>query len=146
VVALPGGADLQRFHPSQDGAATRRAFGIAPDVPLVGLVSGFRVMKGHDVTIEAAGRLAGAGRRFHMLLVGHGALEPRIRRAITSADLGHVITLAGSMADLPATIAAFDIALYPAIESDGMSRVLFEYLAMGKAVIASRVGVVPEVL
>ncbi len=43
-------------------------------------------------------------------------------------------------------MAALDIALYSAIESDGMSRVLFEYLAAGKPVIASRVGVVPEVL
>ena len=43
-------------------------------------------------------------------------------------------------------VAAFDVALYVPLESDGMSRVLFEYLAAGRAVIASRVGVVPEVL
>jgi glycosyltransferase involved in cell wall biosynthesis len=43
-------------------------------------------------------------------------------------------------------MAAFDAALYVPLESDGMSRVLFEYLALGKPVVASRVGVVPEVL
>jgi len=146
AVALPGGADLRRFHPSVDGAATRRALGVAPEVPLLGLVSGFRVMKGHNVAIEALARLARAGRRFRALFVGQGALEPRIRGAITSAHLGDVITVAGSVTDLPSTVAAFDAALYPAIESDGMSRVLFEYLATGKPVIASRVGVVPEIL
>jgi glycosyltransferase involved in cell wall biosynthesis len=38
------------------------------------------------------------------------------------------------------------VALYIPLESDGMSRVLFEYLAAGVPVVASRVGVVPEVL
>ena len=54
--------------------------------------------------------------------------------------------MAGFVADLPAAIAAFDVALYAAFESEGMSRVLFEYLAMGMPVVATRVGVVPEVL
>ncbi len=146
VVALPGGVDLLRFHPLLDGAAARRALGVAPDVPLIGLVSGLRVMKGHQVAIDAAGRLAGAGRRFQMLFIGGGALESRIRQDIAAAGLASRIAVVGFVPDLPAAMAALDLALYPAIESDGMSRVLFEYLATGKPVVASRVGVVPEVL
>jgi glycosyltransferase involved in cell wall biosynthesis len=38
------------------------------------------------------------------------------------------------------------VALYAALESDGMSRVLWEYLASAVPVVATRVGVVPEVL
>ena len=146
IVALPGGVDLVRFHPLLDGAAARRALGVAPDVPLIGLVSGLRVMKGHQVAIDAAGRLAGAGRRFQMLFIGGGALESRIRQDIAAAGLASRITVVGFVPDLPAVMAALDLALYPAIESDGMSRVLFEYLATGTPVVASRVGVVPEVL
>jgi glycosyltransferase involved in cell wall biosynthesis len=56
------------------------------------------------------------------------------------------VRVVGFVPDLPAAMAALDLALYPALESDGMSRVLFEYLATGKPVVASRVGVVPEVL
>ncbi len=146
VVALPGGVDLLRFHPLLDGAAARRALGVAPDVPLIGLVSGLRVMKGHQVAIDAAGRLAGAGRRFQMLFIGRGALESRIRHAIAGAGLASRIAVVGFVPDLPAAMTALDLALYPAIESDGMSRVLFEYLATGTPVVASRVGVVVEVL
>jgi len=146
VVALPGGVDLVRFHPLLDGAAARRALGVVPDVPLIGLVSGLRVMKGHQVAIDAAARLAGAGRRFQMLFIGRGALESRIRQAIAAAGLASRITVVGFVPDVPVAMAALDLALYPAIESDGMSRVLFEYLAAAKPVVASRVGVVPEVL
>jgi glycosyltransferase involved in cell wall biosynthesis len=129
-----------------DGTTARRAAGAAPEMPLIGLVSGLRVMKGHLVAIEAARQLACAGRRFHLLFIGQGALESRVRRAIATAGLEHCVTLLGFVSDLPATMAGLDLALYSSIESDGMSRVLFEYLATGRPVVASRVGVVPEVL
>ncbi len=146
VVALPGGVDLTRFHPGVDGRVARRALGAPSDVSLIGLVSGLRVMKGHHAAIEATRRLAGSGRRFHLLFVGGGALDTGIRQAVVAAGLSRHVTVMGFVPDLPAAMAALDLALYAAIESDGMSRVLFEYLATGKPVVASRVGVVPEVL
>jgi len=146
VVAIPGGVDLARFHPGVDGTGWRRALGLPADVPLIGLLSGLRVMKGHEIAIGAAAALAAAGRRFHMVFIGHGRLEPRVREAIAREHLSNRISLMGFAPDVPAAVSALDMALYPALESDGMSRVLFEYLAVGKPVVASRVGVVSEVL
>ena len=146
VVTLRGGVDIERFRPSVDGTELRRALDPAGKSPLIGLVSGLRVMKGHEVAVAAAARLARGDRGFHMVLAGEGSFEPRIRQAIVSSGLTDRISVAGFIPDLPQAMAAFDIALYAAMESEGMSRVLFEYLAMGKPVVASRVGVVPEVL
>jgi glycosyltransferase involved in cell wall biosynthesis len=121
VVAIPGGVDADRFRP---GAASTREgglrarLGLLPDVPLIGLVSGFRVMKGHETAIAAAARLAAGGRRFHLLLVGQGPLAERVRGHLEAAGL----------------------------RDRTSARVVFEYLASGVAVVASRVGVVPEVL
>jgi glycosyltransferase involved in cell wall biosynthesis len=78
--------------------------------------------------------------------VGRGAREGVIREAIKRAALERHVTVAGWAPDLPAVMAALDIGLYVPLESDGMSRVLFEYLAAGRPVIAARTGVVPEVL
>ena len=69
-----------------------------------------------------------------------------MRAQVEAAGLGDRISILGFVDDLPAAMAALDIALYSALESDGMSRVLFEYLASGVPVVASRVGVVPEIL
>jgi len=146
VVALPGGVDLRRFHPGLDGGAFRRSLALAPDMPLIGLVAGLRVMKGHRVVVDAVRRLAASGRRFHVVFVGAGSFERPIRQAIVDAGLENRITITGFAPDLPAAIAALDVALYAALESDGMSRVVFEYLAMARPVVATRVGVVPEVL
>jgi glycosyltransferase involved in cell wall biosynthesis len=146
VVTLPGGVDARRFHLRGDDPAARRALGAPAGVPLIGIVAGFRVMKGHQVAIDAAARLAGAGRAFHMAFIGRGALEARVRATIVAAGLERSISVVGFVSELPAAMAALDVALYPVLESDGMSRVLFEYLATGTPVVASRVGVVPEVL
>lgn len=149
VVTMPGGVDVDRFRPGAEPArdhGIRAALGLPRDVPIVGLVSGFRVMKGHQTVVEAAARLAAGGRRFHLLLIGQGPFVPKVRAQVEAAGLGDRISILGYVDDLPAAMAVLDVALYSALESDGMSRVLFEYLAAGVPVVASRVGVVPEIL
>jgi len=146
VVALPGGADGERFRRGLDGAGLRQELGLAAGVPLVGLLSGFRVMKGHAVVVEAAQRVTASGRGFHLLFVGRGPFEAATRGSVVRAGLGNRVSFLGFVDDPARVVGALDIALYPPLESDGMSRVLFEYLAAGRAVIASRVGVAAEVL
>lgn len=149
VVTMPGGVDVDRFRPDARpvrDSGIRAALGVPPDVPIIGLVSGFRVMKGQRTAVEATARLAAEGRRFHLLLIGEGPFAARVRAQVEAAGLRDRISILGFVDDLPAAMAALDIALYSALESDGMSRVLFEYLASGVPVVASRVGVVPEIL
>ena len=145
VIALPGGADAEAYRPRPADPTVRAALG-GSDIPLIGLVSGFRVMKGHQIVVEAAKRLIATGRRVRFAFVGRGARETVIRDAIKRAGLEQHVTIAGWAPDLPAVMSALDVGLYAPLESDGMSRVLFEYLAAGRPIVAARTGVVPEVL
>ena len=111
--------------------------GVAADVPLVGLVAGLRVMKGHDVVVEAARILAARGARFHLALVGSGSREALVRRAVVEAGLSDRVSLTGFVRDMPQAMAALDVALYSALESEGMSRVIFEFLAPSMSHIKS---------
>jgi len=146
VVTLQGGVDLERFHLGVNGAPFRARLSVPAEVPLVGMVGGLRVMKGHRVVVLAAQRLARQGIRPRFLFVGQGPAEPAIREAIELKGLTGQFTLSGFVADLPEAIAAMDVTLYVPLESDGMSRVIFECLAAGRPLVASRVGVVPEVV
>ena len=47
VAALPGGADTERYHPVPRDPETYARLGGRPDRPLVGMIGGLRVMKGH---------------------------------------------------------------------------------------------------
>jgi glycosyltransferase involved in cell wall biosynthesis len=146
VVTLPGGADAEAYVPAPPSADVRRLLGAAAGAPLVGMVAGLRVMKGHRLVVEAAARLAARGIRPHFAFVGAGSQEAAIREAIARHGLGAQFNLAGFVPELPAVMSALDVALYVPLESDGMSRVVFEYLAAGRALVASRVGVVAEIL
>jgi len=146
IVTLAGGADAETYQPRPVNLEVRRALGGEDGRPLVGMVSGLRVMKGHRIVIEAARRLAARGVHPRIVFVGRGAHEGSLRQAIAAAGLTEQVTLGGFARDLPAVMTALDVGLYVPLESDGMSRVVFEYLAAGCPLIAARVGVVPEVL
>ena len=146
VVALPGGVDAETWRPDRSPRALRAALGVKDGVPVVGLLGGFRAMKGQTLALEATARLARAGRAFHLTLVGGGAMNLAIRALRARLSLADRVTIMDGPVDAPEMVAGFDGALYVPLESDGMSRVVFEYLAAGRPVVASRVGVVPEVL
>jgi glycosyltransferase involved in cell wall biosynthesis len=146
VIALPGGADAERYRPGPASAAVRARLGGEPGVPLVGMIGGLRVMKGHRVVVEAARALAARGVHARYVFVGQGSHERAVREAIRGAGLQDRCLVAGFAPDLPEVMRALDVALYVPLESDGMSRVLFEYLAAGCPLVAARVGVVPEIL
>ena len=146
VAALPGGADTEHYRPQPPDPEVYRSLGGRPDGLLVGMVAGLRVMKGHEVVIEAAARLNARGVRLHFVFLGRGSREQALRVRIGGAGLEPQISIGGFVDDLSTAMAALDVALYVPLESDGMSRVLFECLAAGRPLIASRVGVVPEVL
>ena len=146
VITLPGGADAESFRPRVADPALRVRLGASDGTPLVGMVAGLRVMKGHAVTIDAAARLRARGVDAHVVFVGQGRWEPRVRRSVQEHGLDDRVTIAGFVPDVPAAMAALDVALYVPLESDGMSRVVFEYLAAGRPLVAARTGVVPEIL
>jgi glycosyltransferase involved in cell wall biosynthesis len=146
VVAVPGGVDADRFRPRAADPSVRQRLGADGDTPLVGIVAGLRVMKGHATAVDAAARLDARGRGIRLAFVGQGRSEARIRRCVAQRGLDARVTLAGFAPDVPAAMAALDVALYVPLESEGMSRVVFEYLAAGRALVAARTGVVPEIL
>jgi glycosyltransferase involved in cell wall biosynthesis len=149
VVALPGGVDIERYRPdapAAHGLVPRNLLKVPPGVPLIGLVGGLRAMKGHETVVAAAARLASAGHAFHLVFIGQGPLAQHVRGLVEAAGLTDRVSLVGFLDELPVMMATLDIGLYAPLESEGMSRVLWEYLASAVPVVATRVGVVPEAL
>jgi glycosyltransferase involved in cell wall biosynthesis len=146
VIVLHGAVDPGAFRPGIADPGVRARLGAHEGASLVGVVAGLRVMKGHPVVVEAAAALRRRGVILPIAFVGEGPWEQHVRQLVSDAGLAEQVTLTGFAADMPKIMAALDIALYAPLESEGMSRVVFEYLAAGRALIASRTGVVPEIL
>lgn len=144
VRAIPGGVDATRFRPDADGTRFRRQHGLPDDARVIGLLGGLRGMKGHATFLEAARALQASGTRF--AIVGGGRHQTAIQQAAGAAGLEGRVVMTGFVERPEEAVAAFDIAVYASDSSEGMGRVLFEYMAAGRPIVATRVGLVPEVL
>lgn len=144
VITLAGGVDAAVFHPGVDGSAFRRRHGIGAGERVVGVLAGLRAMKGHGVFLEAARRLRGDDVRF--VVVGGGRHDAEVRATIERLGLGRRVVLAGFEAAPEQAVAAFDVAVSPSLSSEGMGRVVFEYMAAGRGLVATTVGLAAEVL
>ncbi len=145
VHVVPNGVDPGRFAPRAP-AASRSAV-------TVGFVGTLKPWHGTDVLLEAFRRLAAAadGHDLRLLVVGDGPLRQTLASAAAAAGIADQVTFTGSVepAEVPALLAATDIAVapYPPRQDDYFSPLkVYEYLAAGVPVVASRVGQVPDVI
>lgn len=103
--------------------------------------------KGHLVLLQALAILVREGVSFEMTLVGDGPMRPQIERAIRELRLERHVELAGWMSNAEvrtAIRAARAVVLSSFIE--GVPIVLMEAMALGRPVIATHVGGIPELV
>jgi glycosyltransferase involved in cell wall biosynthesis len=83
-----------------------------------------------------------------LLVVGDGPARADLEQLARSLNLAERVRFTGFVAreDVPAYVAAFDIALQPAVTAYASPLKLFEYLALGKAIVAPRLPNMEEVL
>jgi glycosyltransferase involved in cell wall biosynthesis len=103
--------------------------------------------KAHLVLIGAARRLHAAGVEFELVFAGDGPMRPRIEEAIREAGLQHTVTITGWIPgeQVRAQIAAAR-ALVLASFMENLPVVIMESLALGRPVISTYVGGIPELV
>lgn len=151
---LPMGVDLARFDISQwPQRVARRRFGIG-EGRMVLFLGRLEEVKGVRLLIEAIRTLAD----FHsgvasLYIAGDGRERPSLEELVTQYRLEKGVHFLGAVSreEVPPLLAASDLVCVPSIVQkdgvvEGMPVVVLEALAMGKAVIASRVGGIPDVV
>jgi len=149
----PNGVDAEEFHPGIDGRRVRRHYGLPAKILVVGFIGTFAAWHGVDVLVEAA-ILSLKKRSMRFLLIGDGALRSALERGIIDRGLERSITFTGliSHSEAPEYLAACDILVspHPGFKDDskffGSPTKLFEYMAMGKAIVASDLEQIGEVI
>lgn len=79
------------------------------------------------------------------LLVGDGEMRSVLQAQVHALGLSDRIVFTGFREDIPALIAGMDVFVLPSI-NEGMGRVLVMAMALGKPIVATRVGGVAELL
>lgn len=142
------GEDLGRLDPAKvDGQKVRTELGIGDDTLVVGVVARLHPLKGQETLLRAAARVLDRTAEVRFLLIGTGDDGYRRRLEGLAAQLGIAakVDFLGHRDDIPAVTAALDVAVL-ASENEAMGHCLLEAMALGKPVIATRVGGIPEVV
>src|SRR5262249_11880963 len=156
ILVNPNGVDPDRYSPSIDGSAVRLRHGVAGFV-VVGFISTFQPWHGAGMLAQAFVRLlpqAPSYRdRVRLLMIGAGPSLAATRQIVESAGLRECVRFTGliEQADGPQHLAACDVLASPHVPNPdgtpffGSPTKLFEYMAMGKAIVASDLDQIAEV-
>lgn len=145
VDVLPNVADVGRFRPDPAARARTRAELGLGDEMVVGFHGVFSPWYRIDLLVEAvveAGRLAAPGApALSLLLVGDGVERQRVERRVAELGVGDRVRITGFVPhdEVPRLVDVFDVAVIPDHVWWTSPLKLFEYGAMGKAVVAPRV-------
>lgn len=152
VVVLPNAVDVDRFRPSTGERARVRASKELGDRPIVVFVGNFHAW--HDVAtlIDAFAAVLQRLPTVLLVLAGDGPTKEAMARRATDLGVAGSVRFLGSVAhgEVPGLVAAADVAVAPVppmTQGSWLSPMkVFEYMACGAAIVATRSGQLGEVL
>ena len=137
--------DVERFHPGVDASAQRRELGIEAGELTFGIPGTLLKWKGHDVFLRAAQLVLQALPAARAVVIGEvpdGSTAYRDELMGLARDLGIAprTVFTGFRKDIPELIQLLDVVVHASVKPEPFGRVIAEGMAMGKPVVASRLG------
>jgi len=145
IHVIPNGINETSFAGLPDREAAKRSLGLA-DRFVLGFVGFMREWHGLDRVLRFMKQQTRTD--LHALFVGDGPDRARLERIAAELGLSSRLTITGVVERnaVPAVIAAFDVALQPAVVEYASPLKLFEYLFVGLPIVAPDSANIREVL
>ncbi len=149
IKIIGNGVNTKIFHPIADKALLanwRKSFGIEMNEVVTVFVGNLARWQGVDILIESGLRLLSIGEKLRFLIVGDGPLKENLMRRVSMSEFKKDFIFVGMIGyqNIPFFINISDFCVAPFIlrrnEKTGVSPLkIFEYMACGKPVVASRI-------
>lgn len=146
VKTIPIGLDLKPFL-ERNGRkdALREELKLPSHIRMIGIVGRLVPIKDHLFFIHVAEALLKKHEDLHFVIVGRGGEELFLKRLVHKKGLSPFVTFLGWREDLPRIYSDLDVVVLTS-RNEGTPVSLIEAMASGKAVVATRVGGVPDVV
>ena len=151
MVVIHDGVDTSIFSPDRDTRSLKEEFAISHET-VVGMVAKLVPQKGVGVFIEAAAQVATRICEVKYLIVGDVIFEEEkkykraFQKRVRELALEDKVIFTGFRREMPQFYSLFDIFVHPPIYPDALPGVVYEAMACGRPVIASRIGGIPEIV
>lgn len=140
------GADPVQFHP-EVAPLDRGEFGLRNSDRVVAAMGRLVPKKGFDVLVRALPSISRSCGDVHLIIGGDGVQRDELLRIAKGVGVEHLLHLPGQIPwnRVPAFLAMADVVVVPSVQDaygnmDGLPTVLLEAMAMGKPVVATKVG------
>lgn len=147
--------DIERFRPGLDGSEIRHVYGIGPQAPVLAMVGRVIVEKGQHDLLKALLALQERHPDLKAFIVGWDSTArlPDGRTYRESLDAfcrehgldDHVI-FTGTRPDVEKFYTAADVVVVPSVYEEPFGLVVIKAMAMGKPLVATRSGGIPEIV
>jgi len=153
MLVNPNGFEPEMYSPQIDGKEIRRRYGFGDKI-VVGFIGTFGPWHGAEVLVGAIKLVVQKNWSIRFLFVGDGIRMPKVKEILKRDNMEEFVILAGLVPQekTPRYLAACDILVSPHVPNPDGSRFfgspikLFEYMAMGKGIVASDLEQIGEVL
>jgi glycosyltransferase involved in cell wall biosynthesis len=147
IIVIENGIDDQAFHTQVSGGDVRRRYGIAEDAVVIVFVGSFQPYHRVDLLLQAFGQIQ-TDKQVHLLLVGEGQKSDESKALTTELGLNDRVTFVGRVDyhDVPMYLASGDMTIMPATNEYGNPMKIYEYMALGKVVLAPNQETITEII
>jgi glycosyltransferase involved in cell wall biosynthesis len=151
VVVLPCAADVEMFASQYDQGRVRQSLGLTTEQVVV-WVGGYFVWQDLDLLAESFSRIVRARPNTKLVVVGDGDRRAAFAQKVSDLGLQTSVIMTGHVhfRRVPELLSIADVAVAPAPEFNvghpGTPMKVFEYMAAGKAIVASNLDYIAAVV
>ncbi|MDI3480563.1 MAG: hypothetical protein PWQ97_218 [Tepidanaerobacteraceae bacterium] len=136
------GIDLSKFNGVKP--RLKRELGLG-DGPIIGIVARLVPEKGYEYALFSMARVLKRFPNALMVIVGDGPLRQKLKDMVDELQIMRNVIFLGYQENVEGLVADFDVFILPSV-SEGMGLALLEAMALGKPVVATEAGGIPEVV
>ncbi len=130
---------------SEEKQNLKKELGIPENSLIVGTAGRLVPVKGPEFLVKASKYIISKYPDTYFMFTGYGPLEQDLKRKALEMGISDNIIFLGWRDDLAKIISIYDIFVLPSL-NEGMGRVLVEAMALGKSIVASNVGGIPDLV
>ena len=153
LVVLPCAADVDAFSARYNSESVRKGLGLTTQ-PVVMWIGGFYPWHDLSLLLDSFALLIKQRPDARLVLVGDGQTRSVVEELIKQHQLGHAVIMTGKIAhsQVPEMLSIADVTVVPApsltasLGGTGTPLKLFEYMAAGKAIVATALAEAAEVI